>query len=335
MYSRQADHPIGSNREENHHVYFANRVLRCLTRKGPTSRRGSPQRSTDTISDDGDASMREKSTELNPDEVQDEFVWTFPETQEKASSGTPWNKGRSVGAKLALKPRNVWSLRFHLQREGMVRDLAMFDLAIDTKLRGCDLVKLRIGDVVVDGEPKNRATVIQQKTGKPVTFELTEQTRKSVVAWLNVRSGCLEDFIFPSSQNPEAHIGTRQYARLVKQWVEAIGLNPALYGTHSMRRTKVALIYKTTGNLRAVQILLGHSKLESTVRYLGVDIDDALTLSEAADLWSTHPTGGVVSRRPTERAEPRPSLHVRNDRQVGRIADIRCVCAARDQVVPR
>ena len=224
------------------------------------------------------------STESDAGEVQEEFVWTFPETHKKASSGTPWNKGRSVGAKLALKPRHVWSLRFHLQHEGMVRDLAMFDLAIDTKLRGCDLVKLRIGDVVADGEPKKRATVVQQKTRKPVTFELTKQTRDSLLNWLNIRSGCLEDFVFPSNQNADAHIGTRQYARLVKRWVEAIGLNCALYGTHSMRRTKVALIYKTTGNLRAVQILLGHSKLESTVRYLGVDIDDALILSEAVDL---------------------------------------------------
>ena len=230
------------------------------------------------------ASAHITSTEPGAEEIQEEFVWTFLKSEGKASSGTPWNKGRSVGAKLALKPKHVWSLRFHLQREGMVRDLAMFNLAIDTKLRGCDLVKLRIGDVVADGEAKKRATVVQQKTGKSVTFELTEQTRDSLAGWLHVRSGCLEDFVFPSNQNADTHIGTRQYARLVKRWVETIGLNPALYGTHSMRRTKVALIYKTTGNLRAVQILLGHSKLESTVRYLGVDIEDALILSEASDL---------------------------------------------------
>lgn len=157
--------------------------------------------------------------EPDTEELQEEFVWTFPKAAEKASSGTPWNKGRSIGAKLALKPRHVWSLRFHLQREGMIRDLSMFDLAIDTKLRGCDLVKLRIGDVVADGEPKKRATVVQQKTGKPVTFELTEQTRDSLVGWLNVRSGCLEDFVFPSNQTADAHIGTRQYARLVKRWM--------------------------------------------------------------------------------------------------------------------
>jgi integrase len=198
--------------------------------------------------------------------------------------GTPWNRGRIVGAKLPLKPKHVWSLRFHLHSEHRVRDLALFDLAIDSKLRGCDLIKLRTGDLVLDGQPKLRATVIQQKTGKPVTFELTEQTRESLLAWLKLRGGCLEDFVFPSRANPAAHISTRQYARLVDEWMVAIDLNPAFYGTHSMRRTKVALIYKKTGNLRAVQILLGHTKLESTVRYLGVDIDDALMISEGIDI---------------------------------------------------
>jgi integrase len=222
-------------------------------------------------------------------DMQYEFAWSTPDiaatpTEPKHLPGTPWNRGRIVGAKLPLKPKHVWSLRFHLHREHRVRDLALFDLAIDSKLRGCDLIKLRTGDLILDGQPKLRATVIQQKTGKPVTFELTEQTRESLLAWLKIRSGCLEDFVFPSRTNSAAHISTRQYARLVDEWMVAIDLNPAFYGTHSMRRTKVALVYKKTGNLRAVQILLGHTKLESTVRYLGVDIDDALSLSEAADL---------------------------------------------------
>jgi len=160
----------------------------------------------------------------------------------------------------------------------------MLDVAIDSKLRGCDLVKLKIGDLIVDGQPRRRATVVQQKTGKPVTFEMTEQVRDSVTTWLEELNGCLEDFLWPSRSKAGAHLSTRQYARIVRSWVEAIGLNPSLYGTHSLRRTKVALIYKNTGNLRAVQILLGHSKLESTVRYLGVDIDDAISMSEAADL---------------------------------------------------
>jgi integrase len=224
-----------------------------------------------------------------PPDAQYEFEWPSPDIADTPSpsqrpTGTPWNRGRIVGAKLPLKPKHVWSLRFHLHREHRVRDLALFDLAIDSKLRGCDLIKLRTGDLILDGQPKLRATVIQQKTGKPVTFELTEQTRESLLAWLKLRGGNLVDFVFPSRTNPAEHISTRQYARLVDEWMVAIDLNPAFYGTHSMRRTKVALIYKKTGNLRAVQILLGHTKLESTVRYLGVDIDDALSLSEAVDL---------------------------------------------------
>ncbi len=96
--------------------------------------------------------------------------------------------------------------------------------------------------------------------------------------------GYLEDFLWPSRSKKDCPIITRQYARIVRRWVTEIGLNLSLYGTHSLRRIKVALIIENTGNLRAVQILLGYSKLESTVRYLGVDLDDAISMSEAADL---------------------------------------------------
>lgn len=196
----------------------------------------------------------------------------------------PWNKGAFVGPKPPLKPKQVWSIRLTLQRGGRIRDLAMFDMAIDSKLRGCDLVQLRIGAVVVNGAARHRATIVQQKTGKPVQFELTEQTRESLIAWLTHRGGGLADYVFPNRVGGDDHISTRQYARLVGDWVESIGLGRLAYGTHSMRRTKVALIYKRTGNLRAVQILLGHTKLESTVRYLGVDAEDALTLSEGTEV---------------------------------------------------
>jgi integrase len=196
----------------------------------------------------------------------------------------PWNKGRSIGPKPPLKPKQVWAIRLHLQREERLRDLAMFDLAIDSKLRGCDLVRLKIGEVVVNATARHRATIIQKKTEKPVQFELTEQTRDSLLAWLGCRGGALEDCVFPSRVHGGNHLSTRQYARLVGDWVEAVGLGRSVYGTHSLRRTKVALIYKRTGNLRAVQILLGHTKLESTVRYLGVDAEDALTLSEATEI---------------------------------------------------
>ncbi|WP_070999604.1 tyrosine-type recombinase/integrase [Methylobacterium sp. C1] len=202
-----------------------------------------------------------------------------------ASKGRPaWNAGRKLGAKRALKPQQVWAIRFWLDRERRVRDRAMFDLAIDSKLRGCDIVKLKIGDLVSGGRVRNRAIVIQRKTGRPVQFELLEPARTSILAWLEARGGTLDDYAFPSRLDSVTHISTRQYARLVDEWVTGIGLRREDYGTHSLRRTKASLIYKRTGNLRAVQILLGHTKIESTVRYLGVDVEDALTLAEGTEI---------------------------------------------------
>jgi integrase len=195
-----------------------------------------------------------------------------------------WNAGRLVGAKRALKPQQVWAIRFQLDREGRLRDRALFDLAIDSKLRGCDVVKVRIGDLVSGGQVRTRAIVVQQKTGRPVQFELMEPARTSLLAWLERRGGALDDYAFPSRNDHAKHISTRQYARLVDEWVAAIGLRREDYGTHSLRRTKASMIYKATGNLRAVQILLGHSKIESTVRYLGVDVEDALHLAECTEI---------------------------------------------------
>jgi integrase len=196
----------------------------------------------------------------------------------------PWNAGNVVGAKRPLKPRDVWAIRFYLDEHRRLRDRALFDLAIDSKLRGCDIVKMKIGDIVTARSIRNRATVIQKKTGRPVQFELMTEARKTLFVWLERRGGSIEDFIFPSRVNYMGHLSTRQYARLVDEWVAAVGLNVSEYGTHSMRRTKASLIYKATGNLRAVQILLGHSNIENTVRYLGVDIDDALTLAERTEI---------------------------------------------------
>lgn len=198
-----------------------------------------------------------------------------------AARGRPaWNAGRQVGAKRALKVRQIWAIRFFLDREGRMRDRALFDLAIDSKLRGCDLVKLKIGTLVTGHDIRARAMVIQQKTGRPVQFEITPDARTSLLAWLERRGGSVDDFAFPSRADPNDHLSTRQYARLVDEWVTAIGLRKEEYGTHSLRRTKASLIYKATGNLRAVQILLGHTKIENTVRYLGVDVEDALELAE-------------------------------------------------------
>jgi integrase len=191
---------------------------------------------------------------------------------------------RRTGTKLALKPVHVWGIRIRLQVARKLRDLALFDLALDSKLRACDLVALRVADLVSNGRVRGRVMILQRKTGRPVQFEVTEQTRRSLSEWLETRRSAEDEWIFPSRSNRGAHLTTRQYARLLKQWVTLIGLDPAAYGTHSMRRTKVSLLYKKTGNLRACQLLLGHTKLESTVRYLGVEVDDALELSEALEL---------------------------------------------------
>ena len=196
----------------------------------------------------------------------------------------PWNAGRLLGSKRALKPQQVWAIRFLLDSEGHLRDRALFDLAIDSKLRGCDIVKVRIGDVTSGGRIKNRAIVIQKKTGRPVQFELLGPAQASMLAWLERRGGSLDDFVFPSRADHTNHMSTRQYARLVDEWVTGIGLRREDFGTHSLRRTKASIIYKQTGNLRAVQILLGHTKIESTVRYLGVDVEDALALAEATEV---------------------------------------------------
>ena len=153
-------------------------------------------------------------------------------------------------------------MRIHLQNAHHVRDLAMFNLAIDSKLRGCDLVSLRVRDVTHGKQVLSRAAVSQKKTQRPVQFELTEPPRTTVATWIEKAKLKPEDFLFPSRLHDSPHVSTRQYARIVEQWVTAAGLDSAACGTHSMRRTKATLIYKRTRNLRAVQLLLGHSKLD-------------------------------------------------------------------------
>jgi integrase len=136
------------------------------------------------------------------------------------------------------------------------RDLALFNIAIDSKLRGCDVVALRVEDVAPSGYAMDRATIRQKKTGRPVRFELTDQTRQSLDAYLRLTSRVPGQLLFAGRGNGERGLTTRQYARLVQDWVASIGLDPASYGTHSLRRTKAVLIYRQTGNLRAVQLLL-------------------------------------------------------------------------------
>lgn len=203
---------------------------------------------------------------------------------EIAQTREPWNKGRLIGQKPPLKLKDIWAIRTHLQIGKRIRDLAMFNLAIDSKLRGCDLVNLRVRDVAHGNQMLTRAMVIQRKTQRPVQFELTEETRNAVAAWIAKANLKSEQYLFPSRLQNSPHVSTRQYARIVHQWVAAIGLDPTAYGTHTMRRTKATLIYRRTKNLRAVQLLLGHTKLESTVRYLGIEVDDALEISEQTEI---------------------------------------------------
>jgi integrase len=196
----------------------------------------------------------------------------------------PWNKGKLTGAKPPLRPKHVWSIRTKLQIEGRARDLAMFNLAIDSKLRGCDVVAIRVADVAAGGYTADRATVRPKKTGRPVRFELGEQTRQAVDDHLKAANKNPGEFLFTSRRGPERSMTTRQYARLVSEWIGSVGLDRRLFGTHSLRRTKATLIYRRTGNLRAVQLLLGHTKIESTVRYLGIKVDDALAIAEQVDV---------------------------------------------------
>jgi len=186
---------------------------------------------------------------------------------ESAQYREPWSKGKLVGQKPPLKPKDIWAIRITLQNDGRVRDLAMFDLAIDSKLRGCDLVNLRVRDITHGNQILCWAMVVQRKTQRPVQFELTEPTRTAAAAWIE-----------KAKLKPE---------HVCCQAVSPIGLDSTVYGTHTMRRTKATLSYKRTRNLRAVQLLLGHSKLENTVRYLGIEVDDALEVSEQTELGFT------------------------------------------------
>ncbi|MCU0298972.1 MAG: tyrosine-type recombinase/integrase [Candidatus Nanopelagicales bacterium] len=171
----------------------------------------------------------------------------------------PWNKGKIVGQKAPFKLKDIWALRVRLQMEGRVRELALFNLGIDSKLRGCDLVALKVRDVCHGDQVASRAIVMQHKTQRPVQFEITQATRDALQAWIKQAQLTPEDFLFPSRLHDSPHLGTCQYARILGHWVDELGLDRADYGSHSMRRTKATLIYRRTKNLRAVQLLLGHS----------------------------------------------------------------------------
>jgi integrase len=216
----------------------------------------------------------------------------FPSSEEENTMNSralsdvriPWNKGKLVGQKAPLKVKDIWAIRVRLRLQGRVRDLALLDLGIDSKLRACDLVQLRVRHVCHGSHVTSRAVVMQQKTQRPVQFEITAATRDVLESWIKSTELRADDYLFPSGLHSSPHLGTRQYARIVDGWVEEIGLDSTAYGTHSIRRTKPTLIYRRTKSLRAVQLLLGHTKLESTVRYLGIEVDDALEIAEQTEV---------------------------------------------------
>lgn len=197
---------------------------------------------------------------------------------------SPWNKDRLVGQKRPLQISHIWGIRIRLELEGKTRDLALFNLALDSKLRGCDLVKLKVSDITCGRSILSRAHVVQQKTGTPVQFEITSATRAAVADWIRKANLRSSDYLFKSRVLSSQHISTRQYNRIFHGWISKLALDDSLYSTHSMRRTKPYLIYKKTKNLRVIQLLLGHKKLESTVRYLGIEVDDALEISESIEV---------------------------------------------------
>lgn len=196
----------------------------------------------------------------------------------------PWNKGKFVGQKAPFKLKDIWALRVRLQMENRVRELALLNLGIDSKLRGCDLVALKVRDVGHGDHVASRAIVLQHKTQRPVQFEITAAARDALQAWIKQAGLKSDDFLVPSRLHDPPHLGTRQYARILGNWVDELGLDRADYGTHSMRRTTATLIYRRTKNLRTVQLLLGHANLGSTVRHLGIHVDDALEISEQTQI---------------------------------------------------
>ena len=193
-------------------------------------------------------------------------------------------KGKLVGPKRPFKAGDVWEVRQFLKLKHRIRDLALFNLGIDSKLRACDLLDLRVSDIGTGQTIFQQATIVQRKTEASVTFEITAATRSTLQAWIDNASLAPDDSLWPSRNKSSKHLSMSQYTRIIKQFAEVVGADPVSFATHSIRRTKVTLIYRQTQNLRACQLLLGHKKIENTVRYFGLDLDDALKISRDIDI---------------------------------------------------
>lgn len=197
----------------------------------------------------------------------------------------PWNKGKIVGRKPPLSPEQVATIRTLLSQEGNLRDIAMFAIAIDSSLRGSDIVALNVSDVLSGNEIKERVTLEQRKTHGRVSFTMRDYTRVALKDWIEESDKAFGDPLFTSIKgNQGQRLKVDSYRRLVKKWVSLARLDPALYGSHSLRRTRVAHIYRKTANIRAVQVLLGHKNIETTARYLGIEEEQALDIAKQFEI---------------------------------------------------
>ncbi len=205
-------------------------------------------------------------------------------TQSERSENKNPRKGKIVGPKRPFKSGDIWELRRYLKMKGRTRDLALFNLGIDSKLRACDLLDLKVSDIGSDQSVFQQATVVQKKTDVAVTFEITETARTTVLCWVRTASLSPDDYLWPSRNRRSKRLSMSQYSRIIKQFAQVLEIDTTAYATHSIRRTKVTLIYRKSQNLRACQLLLGHKKIENTVRYLGLDLDEALKISRDIDI---------------------------------------------------
>ena len=205
-------------------------------------------------------------------------------TEERPCSRKSPRKGKRIGPKRPFMSGHVWETRQYLKLKERTRDLALFNLGIDSKLRACDLLDMQVSDVSSGSTVFQQATIVQKKTEMPVTFEISDGTRTSVQAWIEEAKLSPGDFLWRSRNGTSRHLSMSQYSRIIKHFAEVVGADPAAFATHSIRRTKVTLIYRKTQNLRACQLLLGHKKIENTVRYLGLELDDALKISRDIDI---------------------------------------------------
>ena len=205
-------------------------------------------------------------------------------SEELPSSQCNPRKGKQVGPKRPFTSGHVWETRQYLKLKGRIRDLALFNLGIDSKLRACDLLDIQVSDISSGTTVFQQATIVQKKTEVPVTFEIGEATRMSVQAWIEKAKLASGDFLWRSRNGKSRRLSMSQYSRIIKQFAKVVGADPTTYATHSIRRTKVTLIYRKTQNLRVCQLLLGHKKIENTVRYLGLELDDALKISRDIDI---------------------------------------------------